>query len=147
MVGQLLLAAIGSGFFTNLLVWMMGSPIEGPVKTGRMFSWLGERIRHRYLEGEKRIDAERNRRLQAEFEKAQAAQPGTPIDKFKPKAYHPINWWKMPICPRCLNVWQALAGMLVFVFVLGISPWWLLAITLYMGFADLGCLVSSRLTP
>lgn len=146
MVGYLLLAAIGSGLFTGLLIWMMGNPIEGPVKTGRMFSWIGEFFRVRYLEGEKRIDIERNRRMQEEFERHQQLHPGVPIDKFKAKAYHKINWWKMPICPRCMNAWQAIIGLLVFVFIIGISPWWLLAVTLYMGFADLGCLVSSRLT-
>lgn len=147
IVLYLILAAIGTGLFTNFSQWMLGNPIEGPVKTGRVGSWLGEFLRQRYLAREKVIDAERARRLNAEFERKQAEQPEVPLEKFKAKPYHAINWWKMPICPRCLNFWQSLATLVVMVAFGFISPWWFLAVTMFMGFADAGVLISSRLTP
>lgn len=106
----IILVSVGTGFFTALVNFCMGDPL-GQNRDGRIFSWLGRWLRKQFD-----LTEDRHERWNATM-----METG-----HEPRLF--LNWWKVLICPTCLNVWLTTFNVLLTVWAFGLPwgvAWWL----------------------
>jgi hypothetical protein len=117
----LALVAYACGLLADLIDFCMGSPSNGAVAPGRIFSSIGKFLGRKYDEKE--------------------VEHGKWNVKMRSEGYNErsfLNWWKLGICPYCYNVWLCTIAVLLTVWLHEFSweyLWWL---PTFWGFAHLG---------
>lgn len=151
----LLLAALGTGLFSCLWSFMIGDPHEGAVHPGRILSGLGRYLFDKYYQRESAIEVEKELRRGREFTKAaqewqQSLNNGArpypfTIETFKATPYEAVNWWKATgVCPRCFNVWASVLSFVLTWRFAELPYLALLALPLFMGFANVALSLALR---
>jgi hypothetical protein len=152
---SLLFFAAGTGMFTALLFFAMGDPQEGDVRRGRIGSWLGVWLLDKYNAREVEIAKAEAQAVAKAIKKAEAdhrahidTKPGDRFDASKVKLpkHAPVNWWKLFVCPVCLNTWLSLVVFAAFAYASGLTGWWWLGLVPFLGWSTVSVSLAARYT-
>ena len=130
------LFAIAAGCLTDLYSFAIGDPAKGEIKEGRILSFIGRYLEHRYYIAKDRAAAK--------FAQAiHASKDGTASEKI---LHEGVQVWKaLGLCPRCTNVWISIPVFAI---------WWtsfsgdwkaLLLLPVFLGLSSLGLSIAERL--